>query len=127
MSEPDDSVSYADLREMYLAQCACTDEWAEKYRKAIYKRADATLTARVNELELALASVNKALSERGEELLMAKAFIAAAIRAAVEAEREAEREACAKVCESIAFQYRNGGHGHAAERAANAIRARGAA
>lgn len=39
----------------------------------------------------------------------------------------AEREACAKVCDSIALQYRKGGRGHAAERSANAIRARGAA
>ena len=34
----------------------------------------------------------------------------------------AERERCAGVCDGIARQYRAGGHGHAAERAANAIR-----
>jgi hypothetical protein len=41
--------------------------------------------------------------------------------AAVAAERAAERERCAKLCESIARQYKDG-RGHAAERAANAIR-----
>jgi len=34
-----------------------------------------------------------------------------------------ERERCAAICESIAHQYKRNGHGFAAERSANAIRA----
>ena len=56
-------------------------------------------------------------------IALARLDCADAIREAV----LAEREACAKVCDSIALQYRKGGRGHAAERSANAIRARGAA
>ena len=42
--------------------------------------------------------------------------------AAWQAATALERERCAGVCEGIARQYRADGHGHAAERAANAIR-----
>jgi hypothetical protein len=34
----------------------------------------------------------------------------------------AERERCAAVCDTLARQYKDDSHGHAAERAANAIR-----
>jgi hypothetical protein len=34
----------------------------------------------------------------------------------------AERERCAAICDGIARQYKDNSHGHAAERAANAIR-----
>ena len=44
------------------------------------------------------------------------------VRSYAEQEVARERERCAKVCESIAAQYRDDSHGHAAERSANAIR-----
>lgn len=36
--------------------------------------------------------------------------------------RKVERERCAAVCDTISRQYKGDSHGHAAERAANAIR-----
>lgn len=51
------------LRSMYNAQCACTDECAEKYRAEVERKADATLLERVAELEQALAAVNARLAE----------------------------------------------------------------
>lgn len=50
------------LQALYDAQCGCTDEWAEKYRAEVERKADATLLARVAELEQALASVNARLA-----------------------------------------------------------------
>ena len=47
---------------------------------------------------------------------------AAPHRAVLLGDVAAERERCAGVCEGIARQYRADGHGHSAERAANAIR-----
>lgn len=38
------------------------------------------------------------------------------------AARQAERERCAGICDTISRQYKDDSHGHAAERAANAIR-----
>ena len=43
-------------------------------------------------------------------------------QAAIDAAVAAERERCAAVCDTIARQYKGESHGHAAERAANAIR-----
>lgn len=51
------------LREMYNAQCACTDEWAEKYRAEVERKADATFLALVAELEQSLAAVNARLAQ----------------------------------------------------------------
>ena len=53
---------YLDMRAMYDAQCACTDEWAEKYLAELAHKADATLLQRVAELEDALAVVNARLA-----------------------------------------------------------------
>lgn len=39
-----------------------------------------------------------------------------------EAQVAAERERCAGICDTVARQYKDDNHGHAAERAANAIR-----
>ena len=43
-------------------------------------------------------------------------------RQAWRAGQVAERERCAAICDGIACQYKDDSHGHAAERAANAIR-----
>lgn len=50
-----------DLRAMYDAQCACTDEWARKYHALRSKKSDEALTARIVELEGQLAAVNRRL------------------------------------------------------------------
>ena len=60
--EPDDTAGYWGMQELYAAQCACTDEWAEKYRAQVERKADATLLQRVAELEDALAVVNARLA-----------------------------------------------------------------
>lgn len=52
-----------NLRNLYNAQCACTDEWAEKYEAEVARKADATLTGRIAELENQLATVNKRLGD----------------------------------------------------------------
>lgn len=51
-----------NLRAMYDAQCQCTDEWAEKYRAEVERKADASLLARIAELEQALGVVNERLT-----------------------------------------------------------------
>lgn len=53
---------HAAMETMYHAQCACTDEWAEKYRAEVERKADTTLLQRVAELESALAAVNERLA-----------------------------------------------------------------
>lgn len=50
-----------DLRAMYNAQCACTDEWARKYDALCFKKSDKALTERIAELEGQLAAVNQRL------------------------------------------------------------------
>lgn len=57
-----------NLRSMYNAQCSCTDEWAEKYRVEVERKADATLTERIDDLELSLRLVNARLAEANERL-----------------------------------------------------------
>jgi len=56
------------VRSMHDAQCECTDEWADKYRAEVERKADATLLARIAELEESLATVNARLAatEDGE-------------------------------------------------------------
>lgn len=54
------------LEETYDAQCASTDEWVEKYRAEVERKADATLLQRVAELEKALAVVNARLAVANE-------------------------------------------------------------
>lgn len=51
------------LQAMYNAQCACTDEWAAKYCAERDRKADATLMARIAELEQSLATVNTRLAK----------------------------------------------------------------
>ena len=58
-----------NLRAMYDAQCRCTDEWAEKYRAEVERKADAALLARIAELEQALATVNGRLSEISQRVM----------------------------------------------------------
>ena len=52
-----------EIEAMYQVQCRCTDEWAEKYRAEVERKADANLLARIQELELSLALVNSRLAE----------------------------------------------------------------
>lgn len=58
----DTRLTYDELEGMYFAQCQCTDEWAAKAEAAIEAKADATLLARIAELEGQLAKVNARLS-----------------------------------------------------------------
>ena len=51
-----------NLRAMYDAQCQCTDEWAEKYRAEVERKADTELLKRIAELEQALGAVNERLA-----------------------------------------------------------------
>ncbi len=51
-----------NLRAMYDAQCQCTDEWAEKYRAEVERKADTELLKRIAELEHALGYVNERLA-----------------------------------------------------------------
>lgn len=48
---------------MYAAQCQCTDEWVEKYRAEVERKADSTLLDRVAELEQSLAAMNSRLAQ----------------------------------------------------------------
>lgn len=51
-----------------------------------------------------------------------RSYTAGQMRAYAAEQVAAERERCAAVCDGIARQYKDDSHGHAAERAANAIR-----
>ncbi len=52
-----------NLQAMYDAQCQCADEWAEKYRAEVERKADASLLVRIAELEQALGAVNARLAD----------------------------------------------------------------
>ena len=52
-----------NLQAMYDAQCQCADEGAEKYRAEVERKADASLLARIAELEQALGAVNARLAD----------------------------------------------------------------
>lgn len=55
--------SYDDLEQLYFAQCALTDAFAEKAKE----QGDATLRARIVELEQQLATVNARLIAQNVE------------------------------------------------------------
>ena len=59
--ELDAPLDLQSLQAMYDYQCALTDEWAERYRAEVERKADATLIARIAELERHLERVNKRL------------------------------------------------------------------
>lgn len=65
---PEEREELEALRAMYNGQCELTDEWAAKYREVIESKADATLLARIAELESSLNTVNNRLGASREEL-----------------------------------------------------------
>lgn len=59
-----DKPSYEDLEQLYFAQCALTDAFAEKARE----HGDSALRARIAELEQNLAAVNARLIKQNGEV-----------------------------------------------------------
>jgi hypothetical protein len=52
--------TYEELESMYFAQCACTDEWAEKARE----KSDGTLLQKIADLQALLDRANATITER---------------------------------------------------------------
>ncbi len=67
----DEPMSADEWRAMYEAQCFATDEWAKRAKAAEAAIAPPELTARIEELENALAKVNGRLAEQNQDEILA--------------------------------------------------------
>ena len=65
---PAPTAEYADLEAMYFSQCRTSDEFMEALRESKEAVADATLTARIAELEQQLGKVNQRLADANTAL-----------------------------------------------------------
>lgn len=80
----DGDLSAKDWEAMYLAQCEATDETAKRFQHIKEAKADATLKARIAELERDLAAVNRRLTDANGAPVLAMRNAALAAKAALD-------------------------------------------
>lgn len=79
--------TYEELESMYHAQCACTDEWAEKARQ----KSDGALLQQISDLQGLLDRANATITERNVTEQALRHQLAESTRKLEEASKDAER------------------------------------